>query len=151
MVNRWIEHVKKYAKKHNIAYGCAISKAGATYKKTVKKTKKTKKNDDIKTGIEIGLYEITNQKNKWRIITYLKPEKRNERRDGKTAYISHHTGTREKVEKIAKKELKKKYKQIQKEFNIVPYNKLNITIKNKTAPNVSGQVSLGKREKFDMN
>lgn len=32
-MNPWIEHVKAYAKKHNIPYGQAIAKAKATYKK----------------------------------------------------------------------------------------------------------------------
>ncbi len=31
--NPWIEHVKKYAKDNNIAYGCAISMAKDTYVK----------------------------------------------------------------------------------------------------------------------
>ena len=25
MVNQWITHVKEFSKKHNIAYGCAVS------------------------------------------------------------------------------------------------------------------------------
>ena len=33
MTNAWIEHVKKYAKDNNIAYGCAITKAKDTYVK----------------------------------------------------------------------------------------------------------------------
>ena len=39
-MNPWIDHVKKYAKDNNIAYGCAISMAKDTY---VKKTKTTAK------------------------------------------------------------------------------------------------------------
>ena len=31
--NPWIKHVKAYAKKHNISYGDAISKARSSYKK----------------------------------------------------------------------------------------------------------------------
>ena len=27
MVNSWIQHVKEYAKTHNISYGCAITEA----------------------------------------------------------------------------------------------------------------------------
>ena len=38
MPNPWVEHVKKYAKKNNIAYGCAISEAGPSYR--AKKEKK---------------------------------------------------------------------------------------------------------------
>jgi len=49
MANSWVIHVRAYAKKHNISYMCAISKAGATYKKPVKKTKKkTKKKTNEK-------------------------------------------------------------------------------------------------------
>jgi len=36
-MNTWIEHVKKYAKEHNISYGEAISKARSSYKPTVVK------------------------------------------------------------------------------------------------------------------
>lgn len=43
MVNRWIEHIKNYAKEHNIPYGCAISKAKETYVKNEPKPKKEKK------------------------------------------------------------------------------------------------------------
>ena len=36
MPNKWIEHVKKFSKENNIAYGCAISdpKCKASYKKS---------------------------------------------------------------------------------------------------------------------
>lgn len=36
--NPWVEFVRAYAKKHNISYGCALSEAGAEYRK--KKEKK---------------------------------------------------------------------------------------------------------------
>jgi hypothetical protein len=39
MTNKWIEHVRAYAKEHNIPYGCAISKAKETYVKKVKLSK----------------------------------------------------------------------------------------------------------------
>ena len=42
--NPWIIHVKKYAKDHNIAYGCAVSEAKSTYIKQVKATS-TNKNE----------------------------------------------------------------------------------------------------------
>lgn len=32
-MNRWIAHVKEYAKKHNISYTQALKEAKATYKK----------------------------------------------------------------------------------------------------------------------
>ena len=28
MPNKWVEHVKQYAKKHNLSYGCAVSDPG---------------------------------------------------------------------------------------------------------------------------
>jgi hypothetical protein len=31
--NRWIEHVRKYAKDNNISYGCAVSEAKSSYVK----------------------------------------------------------------------------------------------------------------------
>ena len=43
MANAWVQHVRAYAKKHNISYMCAISKASKTYKKPAKKVKKVKK------------------------------------------------------------------------------------------------------------
>jgi hypothetical protein len=33
MVNKWIAHVKAYAKKHNISYKDALKKAKSSYKK----------------------------------------------------------------------------------------------------------------------
>jgi hypothetical protein len=35
MVNAWIEHVRQFAKQHNIHYGCALSMAecSTSYKK----------------------------------------------------------------------------------------------------------------------
>ena len=32
-MSAWIEHVKSYARKHNISYKEALKKAGSTYKK----------------------------------------------------------------------------------------------------------------------
>jgi hypothetical protein len=44
--NPWIQHVKRYAKEHNVSYMCAISDAKKTYKKTEPK-KVAKKNASI--------------------------------------------------------------------------------------------------------
>jgi hypothetical protein len=38
MASEWIEHVKKYAKENGIKYGEALSKAGATFKKSTSPT-----------------------------------------------------------------------------------------------------------------
>jgi len=35
-MNPWIEHVRAYAKEHNISYGCAITEAKASYAKKEK-------------------------------------------------------------------------------------------------------------------
>jgi hypothetical protein len=45
MANAWVLFVKEYAKKNNISYGCAISKAGEEYRalKSGKKVEPVKK------------------------------------------------------------------------------------------------------------
>ena len=42
MVNPWVEHIKKYAKDHNLSYGCALStpECKNTYSKASTKSKK---------------------------------------------------------------------------------------------------------------
>lgn len=40
MANRWVEHCKAYAKKHNISYKDALTQAKPSYKPVVKKPKK---------------------------------------------------------------------------------------------------------------
>ena len=42
--NSWIDHVKAYAKEHNLTYNCAISHAKSTY---VKKTKEDKEKEKL--------------------------------------------------------------------------------------------------------
>ena len=42
--NSWIDHVKEYAKEHNLTYNCAISHAKSTY---VKKTKEDKEKEKL--------------------------------------------------------------------------------------------------------
>ena len=50
MSNRWVDHVKNYAKEHNIPYGCAVSRASASYREKYNiKPKKTDKKTDKKT------------------------------------------------------------------------------------------------------
>lgn len=41
MPNRWIEHVRKYAKDNGISYGCAVTEAKASYVKNPPKIPKT--------------------------------------------------------------------------------------------------------------
>ena len=42
MTNPWVEHIKKYAKDHNLSYGCALStpECKNTYSKASSKSKK---------------------------------------------------------------------------------------------------------------
>ena len=58
--NKWIEHVKKFAKDNNLSYGCAISdkRCKDTYEKVQKKSysdKKQEKNINIINSIVVGL------------------------------------------------------------------------------------------------
>jgi len=70
MVNAWISHVQSYAKKHNISYKDAITKARPSYKggsssKSSKKMKKQGSSDrtNEKQGMEIkGLKDKMNKK-----------------------------------------------------------------------------------------
>ena len=50
MPNAWVLFVKEYAKKNNISYGCAISKAGEEYRalKSGKKVETVKKTEIVK-------------------------------------------------------------------------------------------------------
>jgi outer membrane translocation and assembly module TamA len=50
MTNPWITHVKQYAAKNGLSYGCAMTDAGAksSYKKTDKKVDTSKKVDTPK-------------------------------------------------------------------------------------------------------
>ena len=41
MSNRWVEHVRKFAKENNMTYMCAITEASKTYKKS--------KDDELKS------------------------------------------------------------------------------------------------------
>jgi hypothetical protein len=46
--NPWVEHVRAYALKNKISYGCAISEASATYTKTKAKPKPKTKTKSLK-------------------------------------------------------------------------------------------------------
>lgn len=50
--NPWILHVKEYAQKHNISYGCAITEAKASYKKPDKSKPETKPKLETKSKPE---------------------------------------------------------------------------------------------------
>ena len=50
MVNKWIEHVKEFSKKHNISYACALSHPNLKndYQKVIKKSYKEKQEEKQK-------------------------------------------------------------------------------------------------------
>ena len=56
MPNRWIEHVRQYAKDNNVSYACALSDKNVSknYTKSEKKTK-TQKEDQMINFIANGL------------------------------------------------------------------------------------------------
>ena len=63
MVNQWITHVKEFSKKHNIAYGCAVSnpKCKEEYqnkKGSIKKQEPTKKPIDDYDDISNKLQQV---------------------------------------------------------------------------------------------
>jgi len=51
MSNKWVEHVRQYAKKKKISYGCAITEAKASYTKVPTKKQETKQNNQLKAII----------------------------------------------------------------------------------------------------
>jgi hypothetical protein len=42
MPNAWIDHVRAYAREHNISYGCAVSEARPSYVRAPGKTRVAK-------------------------------------------------------------------------------------------------------------
>jgi len=63
MPNAWVLFVKEYAKKNNISYGCAISKAGEEYRalKSEKKIEPAKKIEMLKVEPEVKKIETTQE------------------------------------------------------------------------------------------
>ena len=62
MTNKWVEHIKTFAKSHNIAYGCALSNPEclASYKvkkNTTKSITKSITKDDVKVKEPFYVYE----------------------------------------------------------------------------------------------
>lgn len=87
--NKWIEHVRKYAKENNIAFSCAISdkRCKETYNKIPKvsyKEKKQKKTNQVINSIIYDLKEkIKNGDNK----DLLKSKFENLSQEAKTMFI----------------------------------------------------------------
>ena len=63
MGNKWIDHVRKYAKEHNLTYACALSQPDIknNYEKVIKKSLK-EKNDEKKKIIEMQLIKVLKNK-----------------------------------------------------------------------------------------
>ena len=60
MVNKWIEHVKEFSKKHNISYACALSHPNLKndYQKVIKKSYKEKQEEKQKIIFDRLKYNI---------------------------------------------------------------------------------------------
>jgi len=61
--NRWIQHIREYAKEHNISYACALSKASETYTKTSKDEKKEAEKLKINEGLKMHMKRMRKQYN----------------------------------------------------------------------------------------
>ena len=67
MANPWIEHVKKFAAEHNIAYACAIANPECknNYTKKVKLTKKEKEQNKKLIVENQAIYYIKDKIKNW--------------------------------------------------------------------------------------
>jgi len=63
MANKWILHIKEFAKKHNISYACALSHPNIKddYVKVVKKTKKQINDEKIKLFVAQNIEMLKNK------------------------------------------------------------------------------------------
>lgn len=63
MPNKWIDHVQKYAKSHDIAYGCALNQPDIKegYVKVVKKTKKQINEEKLNIMISQNIEMLKNK------------------------------------------------------------------------------------------
>lgn len=64
MTNNWVEHIKKFAKEHNLSYGCALStpECSQSYIKKQKNKKKTRLQEEAKRE-QIPQINIEHKKN----------------------------------------------------------------------------------------
>ena len=62
MTNKWIEHVKSFAKKNNLSYSCALSHPNLKdgYEKVIKKTKKQINEEKVKIMIAQNIELLKN-------------------------------------------------------------------------------------------
>lgn len=78
MTNKWVEHIKTFAKSHNIAYGCALSNPEclASYKaknNTTKSITKSITKNDVKVKEPSYVYEKRRKLGKYDINKEIYP------------------------------------------------------------------------------
>ena len=61
--NRWIQHVREYAKENNISYACAVSHASKTYTRTTKDDKKLDEQLKTNEGLKMHMKRMRKQYN----------------------------------------------------------------------------------------
>ena len=68
--NRWIQHIREYAKENNISYACALGKASETYTKTTKDDKKNAEQLKITEGFRMHMKRMRKQYNEGKDDAY---------------------------------------------------------------------------------
>ena len=63
MPNKWIQHVRSYAKEHNVTYACALSQPNIKdgYEKVIKKSKKQINEEKIKLFVSQNIEMLKNK------------------------------------------------------------------------------------------
>ena len=61
--NRWIQHVREYAKENNISYACAVSHASKTYTRTTNDDKKHAEQLKTNEGLKMHMKRMRKQYN----------------------------------------------------------------------------------------
>ena len=61
--NRWIQHIREYAKQNNLSYACALGKASETYVKSTKNDKKNAEQLKINEGLIMHMKRMRKQYN----------------------------------------------------------------------------------------
>ena len=68
--NRWIQHIREYAKQNSISYACALGKASETYTKTTKDDKKNAEQLKITEGLRMHMKRMRKQYNEGKDDAY---------------------------------------------------------------------------------
>ena len=61
--NRWIQHIRDYAKENNLSYACALGKASETYVKSTKDEKKQGEQLKMNEGLKMHMKRMRKQYN----------------------------------------------------------------------------------------